>query len=246
MVTDILVRDWLSHPRYTHSNIRDCAREAESRIARMGVKLVLCRDFSGLAAINERNREAGWFGLMPMFHPDTYSHPEAFWIKGLDHRDEPVMTVAARLYRVPSGGLGEEIRSLRLFYEDPIRMRAADELCLCSAPSVSALKGKVLYCGAGWCARDYRGLGFASIVPRISQWIGDLLWRQDYTISLVDPVLIEKGVVAAYGYDNIEPGVLWWNSPSQGTIDLNLIWMTRSYMLNDLEHQLQTREAVPA
>lgn len=246
MAAEVLVRDWLSHPRFTNSSIRDCAREAEDRIARLGVTLVVCRDFSGLVAINTRNRKSGWFGLMPMFHPDTYGHPEAFWIKGVDHRGEAVMTVAARLYRVPASGLGEEIRSLRLFYEDPSRTRAPQEHCLCSAPSVSALKGKVLYSGAGWCAREYRGLGFASIVPRISQWMGDLLWQQDYTISLVDPVLIEKGVVAAYGYDNVEPGIMWWNSPSQGTIDLNLIWMTRSYMLNDLEQQLQTREAVPA
>ncbi len=246
MATDILVRDWLSHPRFTHSIIRDRAREAESRIARLGVNLVLCRDFSGLAAINERNRKAGWFGLMPMFHPDTYGHPEAFWIKGLDQRGEPVMTVAARLYRVPSSGLGEELRSLRLFYENPARMRAPDECCLCTAAGLSGLSGKILYSGSGWCAREFRGQGFAWIVPRISRALGYLQWGQNYTISLVDPILIEKGVVAAYGYRNIEPGINWLNSPSQGSIDLSLLWMSQRFMLDDMTRHLRTREAVPA
>lgn len=246
MSREVLLRDWLSGPRLGRSVVRDCVREAERRIARLGVTLVVCRDFCGLAEINQRNRKAGWFGLMPMFHPDTYSHPEAFWIKGLDRRGEPVMTVAARLYRVPRSGLAEEVQSLRLFYEDPASMQASNERCLCTTPSASALSGRILYSGAGWCAPGYRGNGFARIVPRISQWMGDLLWRQDHTISLVDPILVEKGVVAAYGYENVEPGILWWNSPSQGTLDLNLIWMTRRHMLSDLERQLQTGEAIPA
>lgn len=246
MSREVLLRDWLSGPRLGQSVVRDCVREAERRIARLGVTLVVCRDFSGLAEINQRNRKAGWFGLMPMFHPDTYSHPEAFWIKGLDRRGESVMTVAARLYRVPLSGLVEEVRSLRLFYQDPASMQAADERCHCSAPSASALTGKILYSGSGWCAREFRGQGFAWIMPRISRAMGYLLWRQDYTTSLVDPILIEKGVVAAYGYCNAESGINWQNSPSQGTIDLSLLWMSQRFMLDDAMRHLRTREAVLA
>ena len=51
-------------------------------------------------------------------------------------------------------------------------------------------------------------------------------------------MLIEKGVVARYGYTRVEEGLDWLNSFIGHLMNLHLLWMDRTEMLNDLVRQL--------
>jgi len=222
-------------------------RLTEARMRDWGVTLYLHRDFQRLVDINQANQGHKWFGLMPMFHPATYRGGEAFWLEGqATGTSETVMTVAARRYNLWDRSLQQALSSLEFYYDDPTSSKSQGEACACSVPSASLLSGVITYSGAGWARVDWRGRGAAAILARLSSILGQTLWDQDYTVSLVDPVLIEKGVVRSYGYRRAEPGVHWINSSSQGSIDLALVWMTRTELLQDLARCMALGEAIPA
>jgi hypothetical protein len=96
----------------------------------------------------------------------------------------------------------------------------------------------VCYSGGAWYHPDYRGMGLASIIPRLSRTIAYSNWNTDFTISVAESVLIEKGVVARYGYTRVEEGLDWLNSFIGHLMNLHLLWMDRNEMLNDLVTQL--------
>ena len=222
-------------------------RLAEARMRTWGVTLYLHGNFQRLVDINRANQGHKWFALMPMFHPATFPGGEAFWLEARStETSETVMTQAARRYNLWDRSLQQALTSLQLFYDDPLRSRSQGEACACGIPSADLLSGVITYSGAGWAHVDWRGRGAAALLPRLSRMLAQRLWDQDYTISLVDPVLIEKGVVRSYGYCRAEPGVHWVNSASQGSLDLALVWMTRAELLQDLARCMALGEAIPA
>ena len=81
---------------------------------------------------------------------------------------------------------------------------------------------------------DFRGQGLTLILPRISRVLAHRLWETDYTVSLVEPALVKKGVVRSYGYRNVEPGIAYRNLHGDPRLDLYLVWMDRAEMLLDI------------
>ena len=81
------------------------------------------------------------------------------------------------------------------------------------------------------------GRGLASIIPRLSRTIAYSRWNTDFTISVVEPVLVDKGVVARYGYTRVEEGIDWLNSFRGHMFNICMIWMDRTEFLNDLVTQ---------
>lgn len=248
--TTSLVRTLRDHLDHIHDP-RDLPcrflRLTEARMRDWGVTLYLHRDFQRLVEINRDNQGHRWFGLMPMFHPVTFPGGEAFWLEGrATATGETVMTQAARRYSLWDSSLQQALTSLELYYDDPGRSQNEREVCACGAPSADLLSGVIAYSGAGWARVDWRGRGAAAVLPRLSRMLAQRLWDQDYTISLVDPVLIEKGVVRSYGYRRAEAGVHWINSASQGSLNLALVWMTRAELLQDLARCMALGEAIPA
>ena len=96
----------------------------------------------------------------------------------------------------------------------------------------------VCYSGGAWYHPDFRGTGLASIIPRLSRTIAYSRWNTDFTISVAESVLVEKGVVARYGYSRVEEGLDWLNSFIGHLMNLRLLWMDRNEMLKDLVTQL--------
>lgn len=94
------------------------------------------------------------------------------------------------------------------------------------------------YSGGAWYHPDYRGLGLASIIPRLSRTIAYSRWNTDFTVSLAESVLVEKGVVDRYGYTRVETGLDWLNSFIGHLLNLHLLWMDRSELFSDLVMQL--------
>lgn len=58
-----------------------------------------------------------------------------------------------------------------------------------------------------------------------------LLWNTHYTVSFIEKPLVDRGVVARYGYRNVEPGIEWRNAKSEPRLSLYLVWMDRCELL---------------
>lgn len=205
-----------------------------------GVSFLFHTHLERLHEVNRQNRARGWFPLMPMFHCASYPGGQAIWIEGVNEQGETVMTEAVRLYHLES--LAEELRSLRLFYREPATGAAPRERCICTARSAPRLGGMLACSGAGWARPDFRGRGFAAHVPRMVHGLACLLWRPQYIIGLVEPVLVEKGVVPFYGFPRDESGIRWLGSSTEGNLELCLLWMTSEECLADLEAFTGTRQ----
>lgn len=200
-----------------------------------GISFLIHTDLQRLHEVNQQNIADGWFPLMPMFDYAKFPSGQAIWIEGVNEHGETVMTEAVRLYHLES--LAEEVTSLRLFYCDPATSASPRERCICTAPSAPKLGGLVACSGAGWARPDYRGRGFATHVPRMVHGLACLLWQPRYIIGLVEPVMVEKGLVPFYGFPRHESGIHWLGSATEGNLDLSLLWMTREECLDILEAQ---------
>ena len=219
----------------------------ELRLRDWGICVLVHDRFERLVEVNAANQGNRWFNVMPNFHPDTHPSGDAFWLEGVSlETGETVMTQAARCYRLWRGSLAETLESLAFFYRDPAAMKAPGEVCAVAAPSASRLAGTLLYSGGTWARTDWRGKGAAAVLPRVSRSLALMLWEPFYTVSLVLPVLLEKGIVRSYGYRAHEAGVRWLNSASQPDLDFVLIWMDRQELLSDLAACLELAGPIPA
>lgn len=211
-----------------------------------GITLWYRTDFEGALPIVEANRDS-WYGLMPLFHPECSDMraQRAFWIEGVTDAGEPVATQMARLFELDRTHFGQELESLRALYADPEPRRRLGETISVTAPSVTRLRGRVLYSGGGWYRPGgYRGIGLSTVLPRISRALGHALWGSAWTVSLAEPVLVEKGVVARYGYRAVEPMLDWRNRRPGDHLRYYVLTMDAGTMLADIEAWLAER--VPA
>src|SRR5215469_13272163 len=215
--------------------------EADRAARSRGVYLRLYAELDGLVAFNRR--AVRWGTLTPIFRPDCglIKLDSAFWIEGRTAAGEIVATQAARLFEWADSDLVREFASLEALYADPATRRAAGERWSVTAPSGPKIRGRVVFSGAGWYNPRFRGIGLSRILPRISRAYAYTRWRSDFTISMVDPILTQKGVVASYGYSRIEKAVELERS-FRGDTSFDLVWMPESELLADLEAYL----AIPA
>ena len=213
--------------------------QGDREVRDRGVYLSVEDDFDALIDFNKSKPEK-WFPLIPVFDP-AYSElgaGNAFWIAGRDRDGDLVTVQCARFYDWRDSDFKSEFESLRFVYRDPDLERWPEECAFCNAPSGRRVSGLVCYSGGAWYHPDYRGLGLASIIPRLSRCIAYSRWNTDFTISVAESVLVEKGVVDSYGYTRVEDGLDWLNSFIGHLLNLHLLWMDRNEMLNDLVMQL--------
>lgn len=209
-------------------------RAADRAARERGVQLTLRQDLGALVAVNERERRH-WYRISPLFDPafSRISPANAFWIEGCNSAGETVATQACRGFDWTDTTLKEESESLRIFYADPARMAAPGETCVVTAPSADRITGWVAYSGSGWYRPDFRGRELSAILPRISRAYALARWGIEITVSFVEDVLIEKGVVARYGYRRIEHGITW-RARVGGDLGMAILWMPRTELLADL------------
>jgi hypothetical protein len=209
-------------------------RAADIAARERGVHLTLRHDFGALVEVNERERRH-WYRISPLFDPafSAVSPENSFWIEGRNDAGETVATQACRGFQWTGTTLKDEIESLRIFYAEPARMAVPGETCVVTAPSSDRITGRVAYSGSGWYRPDFRGRQLSAILPRISRAYALARWSTDITVSFVEDVLIEKGVVARYGYRHIEHGITW-RASLKGDITLAILWMPRQELVDDL------------
>src|SRR6266700_2750852 len=199
-----------------------------------GVRLRLRADFEALVALNERNRDS-WPALAPVFNPEfsNLRLGSAFWLEAVDDKEETVATHAARFFDWEYTTLAAELRSLRVFYENPAPRVAAGEVIEVEAPSAALIRGRVTYGGAVWVHPDFRGKGLAALMPRISRAYAYSRWDTAWTWGLVEHKTHAKGLVRANGPYEVEDSVLL-RMAFRGDLPLLLMWMGRDAMLSDI------------
>lgn len=217
--------------------------QADRAARERGVFLSIQHDFDALAAFNRTQTES-WYPLIPIFDPEVgrLTRQNSFWIAGRNRDGEIVTTQCARLYDWRDSDFHGEFEALRLAYEDPELERRPEECAFCNVPGGRHIKGLVCYSGGAWYHPDYRRRGLSAIIPRLSRAIAYSRWNTDFTISLVEPWLVEKGVTDRYGYTKVERGIDWLDSFRGDMHNICLVWMDRTELVNDLVVQLAEPE----
>jgi hypothetical protein len=209
--------------------------EADKAARDRGVFLSLSTDFELLREVNAHN-QGSWHGLAPSFDC-AYGGIDrtcGFWLIGRDESGAIVTTQAARFFDMGSDSLADYLTSLRLFYPRPAEQKLAEESCIVASEAAAQIGGRVVYSGGTWIHPEYRKRQMPMILPRISRALALTLWDTDYTFSMVSHALVSKGVAAAYGYRNVEPGIRWMNSATEIRLEGTLVWMGREELLADM------------
>jgi hypothetical protein len=215
---------------------------ADQAARERGLSLQLHRELGSLVETNRQLRAEWGAPIVPVFNPEhsDLSEHNSFWISGHDHTGRVVATQAARIFDMTGSNAAAELESLRVFYARPQPHLAEGARCDVQCPAAERVTGRVVYSGGGWYHPSFRGCGLSRILPRISRSLAYTQWKSDYTISLLETVLVEKKVFRSYGYTNHDPLITL--SGYREPLFLHLIWMERAELLADLARYL----ALPA
>ena len=232
--------DWISQVTIEHGPPDVLGRfflAADAECRRLGVTLSF-GTFDELVAANRANRDS-WKPMMPILDPayQDFNDDNAFVFIGRNEQGEIVATQAARLLRLGNGTYHDFAQSLQLNYRDPERMKAPNERCLPTAPSLKAMRGKVLFGGAVWYHPSVRKSGLAALTPRISRAYGYTKWNIDYATAFIVEGPLKGGLGRNAGYPHVEWGITYENTP-MGSFQAALCWMTPDFLIDDLRQFL--------
>jgi len=218
--------------------IRECLDRYEAQAFAAGIRLELQTDFHHLAEINPHLEKAP---LTPQFDPEIsdIGPVNGFWLKGVDTRGEVVQTQAVRLDNLDGTSLALHLKSLKAFYRNPAESAHARETCTVEAPAAYGITGRVGYHGEFWVKggrSGYRGHDLAVVLPRIGMALALARWSPDFMYGTIQPAIAEKGIVARYGYHNLQPhGIIWTLPQSDQVLDEWLMWMSWRDMVDLIE-----------
>jgi hypothetical protein len=87
-----------------------------------------------------------------------------------------------------------------------------------TASDAKLVTGVMVYGGSAWVRPDFRRKRLSELLPRIGRAYALARWPIDWGISIVAPVLVEKGVAAGYGYRHASRSIIFPGAPT-GAID---------------------------
>jgi len=192
-----------------------------------------------MLAVNEANR-ATWLPLISVFDVrfNDLDARNAFFILGRNAAGEVVACQAGRLYEWESTNFKDECESLRMFYRDPEAGKLPGEEWTVSSLAAGGASGRVVFSGAAWYRRDFRGVGLVEWLPRLSRALAMGLWDSDVTVTVMAENNVKKGVFPRNGYRNGEWAVEAVNG-RMGTLRFAFLWSKSEEMIEDLEEFLR-------
>jgi hypothetical protein len=208
--------------------------EGDKAGRQMGLRLRLRYDFGELLYLNKQKVANGtWYPLMRMFNPEYCELvPEnAYWISGEDESGEIVATHAGRVHYWPSTTMEQEANSMLYGGQDE------GQRCLVTAPDAKTITGVVVYGGSAWVRPDFRGKRLSQLLPRIGRAYALARWPIDWGISIVAPILVEKGVAAGYGYKHSSYSIIFPGAPS-GAVENVLVSVSATEAYDDFAAML--------
>lgn len=208
---------------------------ADDHIRELGLRLRLRSDFEKLMEVNREHRDS-WSDMLPICDPahSNLRFDSAFWLEGIDQRGDTVLTHAARLFDFTNTNVLEEIRSLRIYYENPKPHILAGENVKLDAPTAGVVRGRTMYGGAIWVHPDWRRFGLTRIIVRICSAYAHTRWNTAFTWGFMDPRLHALGLAQAYGPYHTADRITAQLAYSPGAKQRLLLWMETGTMLADL------------
>lgn len=200
-------------------------REYDDAAAQKGIRLSIGFDFHEYVAITKSLPTKK--PTYPSFRPDRspIAAGEGYWMVGLNN-NEVILVEAARLYDLSRSNFAEHLESLRAFYADPVRHAHPQDRCTCTAPSAKRITGRVAYHGDFWLRKDFRGRGLAKIMAATLRGISFAMWDPDFLVGLAEPWVLDKGVLAQYGYAHHERGGSRLQLVEENIVDDDLlVWL---------------------
>lgn len=185
--------------------------EGDKAARAQGIRLRIRYDFEELLYLNKNRVASGiWYPLMRMFnHECSDLTPEnSYWISGEDEHGEVVATHAGRVHYWRDKTLSQQA-SVMLYGE-----HAQEQHCVVTAPDAELISGVVVYGGSAWVHPDFRGNRLSQLLPRIGRAYALSRWPIDWGISIVAPILVEKGIASGYGYKHNSWSIIFPGAPS--------------------------------
>src|SRR5262245_48652015 len=186
--------------------------KADSQLRAHGISLSFAT-LSELAEINALNADS-WRPLLPLFN-DAFLKADpgtTFALFGRDRAGRVIATHAARLYNWTNTTFFDEAKSLRLFYDDPERMKLPGEALEITAPSTRSVSGLTVFSGAAWYHPDYRGRSLSHILPRIGKAYALTRWPAQTTVSFMAEEVHKRRLASVFGYDHVDWSVFMKNT----------------------------------
>lgn len=201
----------------------------------LGIRLRLCWDFERLYALNAEQRDS-WPRLSPIFNPEhnPITPENAFFIDGVDESGETVVTSAGRLYDHGDRSIADELRSLRVFYDDPAPYLGSGDSIDVTAPSAEHICGRVMFSGSVWVRPDYRRHGLTKIIPRLTRSYAMTRWNTPVFWGVVEHDLDEIGVTRAYGSWHAENKIATHMGSWRGDLDFLFLSMGQATLIRDI------------
>src|SRR5262249_22751056 len=129
----------------------------------------------------------------------------------------------------------DQIRSLRVFYEDPAPHVAEGESVELDGAAIEHIKGRTVYGGALWVRPDYRRRGLTTIMPRISRAYAFTRWDTAFHWSFVEPKTHNFGVPHASGPFHVEESMpVTLRLKFRGVFPSYVMWMSSEELLEDI------------
>jgi hypothetical protein len=203
--------------------------ESDKAIRQLGISLRLRYDFAELLYVNKQMVANGtWYPLMKMFNPEYADLlPEnSYWISGEDRHGEVVLTHAGRIHYWPSTSLADEANTMLYGGHDDGRP------CVVTAPDARSVTGVVHYGGSVWVRPDFRGKRLSRLPGRLGRAYAASRWPLDWGISIVAPVLIEKGVAMGYGFKHASRSIFFPGAPT-GAVENVLVSVSAAEAYDD-------------
>jgi hypothetical protein len=218
--------------------------KADAAIRAQGLSLAFV-SMDELADINRRNSES-WRPLLPIFDPaHGVTANDSYCIVARNAQGDVVATTAGRLFSWTKTTFKDEAESLRLLYQEPERSRGPDEAIRVTAPKAGRIAGRVVFNGAAWNRRDYRGGNLSAILPRIGRSYALTTWSSDHVMSIMAEDVWRGGVAERAGYKDVEWELQLQRTPvmRSGTIRTAIISMDTEHQLADLSQFLPAMDA---
>jgi hypothetical protein len=214
--------------------------EGDKAARQIGIRLRLRHDFHELLYINREQVTRGtWFRLVDHLNPE-YSDltPEnSYWISGENEQGEIVLTQAGRVYDWSDTNLEKE--ALSMFYAG----RDQGQHCVVTAEDAKLITGVVFVGGARWTRPDYRAVPPSRLLSRLGRAYAFARWPIDWAFAFMAPVLVGKGVAAAYGYPRASYSIFFPGSP-WGDLEVVLTSVCAAEAYDDLANFLTTELSI--
>ena len=210
---------------------------------RMGLELTVETDMAGWADVM---RSAPKMSVLnPAFDPEeSHLHTgNSFWLR-VSYEEQTVACIANRLY-VTDDYIGLK-RSLRLWYDrKPVLI--SEPLNVVIPEHVPHISGRVGHHGGLWVHPDWRGIGLAGTLPRLTRALSMRHFDVDWHCGTVFKPLAERGLPSkAYGYPHVDICIDGYFPVTGQHETIYMGWITRPEILNQFAETAQPAVLEPA